>query len=143
MKQRCRKVYVVCIRVLICFLIACSGSSSVVLCFGADGHVELESTFHEHYNGPVHFESSHQGRLSHQIDHHEKDECCRPCVDIPVSLGLKEALYKSCRSNPVFLVQASVAVAAVNSGGCSQYFVFGPDITAGFYTPLRSIILLI
>lgn len=60
-----------------------------VLCFGADGHVEIESAFHEICENPDHCSASNQNILSSKEDH-EICPHCGPCVDMPISNDLAD-----------------------------------------------------
>jgi hypothetical protein len=65
---------------LIGLLLGIGNPGAVVLCFGADGHIEVMSTTEEHccecpsHNAPV--ETAHR---------------CESCFDIPLPLGSREA----------------------------------------------------
>jgi len=77
------------VEVLICLLAAANASSGMVLCVGAHGHVAVEPLGHRHCDGTVHYHP-------HDTDAEPSDERtvgyathdrCRPCVDVPLSLG--------------------------------------------------------
>ena len=60
-----------------------------VLCFGEDGHVEIESAFHERCNDPHLHLISDKTTLSAN-EGHELCSHCGPCVDIPISNDLAD-----------------------------------------------------
>ncbi|MFC1783669.1 hypothetical protein ACFL02_08805 [Planctomycetota bacterium] len=66
MKWKHRKISLLLLRVVICFLLIGSGPGGMVLCIGADGHAELKPTFHskEHH--------SHQSHSQCCCHHHQK-----------------------------------------------------------------------
>ena len=79
-KQIYKKWFVV----VMCLLMGGNSAHGVVLCFGVDGHIEVESAFHERCDDPAHSRPTDQNQLSYQSDH-TKDRHCEPCVDIPIS----------------------------------------------------------
>jgi hypothetical protein len=89
-KQLCKKSMVV----LICLLMVGNLVQGPVLCFGSDGHIELESAFHKRCDDPVHSYASDQNRLSYEAGH-EKNKHCEPCVDVPISISLTETFRTS------------------------------------------------
>lgn len=71
-----------CILVLTCLLMFGNLAHGAVLCFGADGHIEIESVFHVQCDDHARLQPADQKRSdSMQI----KDNHCDPCVDIPLS----------------------------------------------------------
>lgn len=71
-----------CILVLTCLLMFGNLAHRAVLCFGADGHIEIESVFHEQCGNHARFHPADQKRSEHM---HIKDKHCELCVDIPLS----------------------------------------------------------
>ena len=57
-----KQIYKKCFVVLICLLIVGNSAHGAVLCFGSDGHIEIESTFHERCTAQALFQMS--GRFS-------------------------------------------------------------------------------
>ena len=91
-----KQIYKKCFVVLICLLIVGNPAYGAVLCFGSDGHTEIESAFHERCDDPAHFQPTDQKQLSYQSDY-VKDRHCEPCVDIPI---LTDCVIKRLTSIP-------------------------------------------
>ena len=72
------------VAIVVCLLMAFNSVQGAVLCLGAGGHVEIESTFHECCTTPAHPQHTEQQQLSRWVGH-EEGEHCGPCVDIPIS----------------------------------------------------------
>jgi len=130
---------------LVCLLMAAGSVQGTVLCFGADGHVEFESAFHEQCFAPNHNPPADEGSRPCESKDQQDDRChCTPCVDVPVDFGLT----LTCQTIEQ-LDGASVAVYADMSLTVSQPIVFehlplSSDYLANpFYSPLRTIILLV
>jgi hypothetical protein len=138
-----KKLMYKCFIVLICLLIAGSSANGVMLCFGADGHFEIESAFHERCDDHAHSQSANQKQLSYRSGH-AKDRHCQPCVDIPVTIGLAKIGRVSKQLNSTSSAQATIAIvlasrfnnSAYNSASCAFD-------AASRFTPLRGVILLI
>jgi len=132
------------VAVLICLFIAGNGALPLVLCFGTDGHIELESAFHKRCHNPVHFQSSGRNQLSPEAEH-EIGKHCGPCVDVPISIGLAKISRASTQQlNPTFLVPATnviVATDKLNFSICN--FASNTFVATSYFTPLRTIILLV
>ena len=73
MKLAMKRTYKKFILVLLCLLMAGNLAQGIVLCLGADGHVELGSALHERCCATVHFPSS-GGSLAFYESSHEKGE---------------------------------------------------------------------
>ncbi|MHC4087086.1 MAG: hypothetical protein ACYSU5_18035 [Planctomycetota bacterium] len=137
-----RKLFKKCMVVLICLLIIGNLAQGTVLCFGADGHVELEPAFHNHCDHPVHYHASEKNQHSHEADH-EKGKHCEPCVDIPVSIDLAKISHMPEQSNPTSPVPAANVIADTDTIKCSEFYLISniSDDTS-YFTPLRTVILL-
>jgi len=138
-----KQMYKKCIAVFICLLIAGSLTHGTVLCFGSDGHIEIESAFHERCDHPVHSYASDQNQLSSEAEH-EICKHCGPCVDIPISIGLAKISRASTQLNPTFLVPATnviVATDKLNFSICN--FASDTFAATSYFTPLRTVILLV
>ena len=138
-KKLCKK----CMIVLICLLIIGNLAQGTVLCFGADGHVELESAFHKHCDDPVHSHTSDQNQHSHEAGH-EKGKHCEPCVDIPISIGLAKISHKPKQLNPTFPVLSTNVIILTDKLDFPAYnSISNTFVDTSYFTPLRTVILLI
>jgi disulfide oxidoreductase YuzD len=138
-KQKFEK-YVI---IFFCLLIVGNLANWKVLCFGADGHIELESAFHERCDDPKHNTASDLKILSSQTNQ-EICKHCGTCVDIPISNELVQ-IYKSAqKSNPKFPVQT--AYMFIEPEKLNSYVYNLDSKTVGdtpYFTPLHTVILLI
>ena len=132
-----------CIVVIVCLFMADSLLQGTVLCFGADGHVELESAFHQRCNDPDHSHASDQTQFSHETDR-GKGEHCGYCVDIPISVDVAKISSVLRQLNPTSLVPASSAIVATDKLGFSTYSPASHTFTTSpHFTALRTVILLV
>jgi len=142
MKKATKQVYKKCVIVLVCFLIVGS-SAQGVLCFGADGHIEIESIFHGRCDDHAHSQSANQKQLSCQSGH-GKEGHCEPCVDVPVTIGITKIGRASKRLNSSFPAPAVNAVVPAGKVNVSAYgSVFSVYDTVSYFTPLRTVIFLL
>ncbi len=142
-RRAIKQIYKNCFVVLICLLIAGNSAHGVVLCFGSDGHIEIESAFHQRCDDPAHSQPTDTKQLSYRSDH-VKDQHCEPCVDIPIHIGLAKISRVSKQLNSTFSAPATNAVVLVNKSNLSAYnSASKPFVSTPYFTPLRSIILLI
>ena len=120
-----------------------NSAHGAVLCFGSDGHIEIESAFHELCDDPVHSYTSDQNQLSYEADH-EESKHCKPCVDIPISIGLAKVSHVSKQLNPTFQVPATNMIVLADKFNFSAYNS-APNTSdaASYFTPLRTVILLV
>jgi hypothetical protein len=138
-----KQMYKKCIVVLICLLIVGNPAHRVVLCFGAEGHIEIEPAFHERCNDPVHSYASDKNQLSYEAGH-EKGKHCALCVDVPISLGLAKISHVSKQLNPTLPVPAVNVIVAADRLTFSAYnSVPNTFVASSFFTPLRTVILLV
>ena len=136
-------MYKKCIVVLICLFMVGNLAQGRVLCFGADGHIEIKFAFHEQCDDPVHSYVPDQNQHSYQADR-EKGKHCEPCVDVPFSTVLAKISHASKRLNFTFPVPATSVIVATDKLNFSAYNLASePFMSTPFFTPLRSIILLI
>ena len=142
--KRVRKqIYKKCFVVLICLLMFGNSAHGVVLCFGVDSRIEIESAFHDWCDDSAHSQPTDQKQLSYQIDHVE-DKNCEPCVDIPIYIGLAKIKRVSKQLNSTFpapVINVIVLADKFNFGAynsASNTFDAAP-----YFTPLRTVILLI
>jgi len=136
-------MYKKCVIVLVCISIAANLTHWKVLCFGADGHIELESTFHEHCDGPVRSSASIQDVFSSQAGH-EICNHCGPCIDVPISNGPAKISRTPQQLNQKFPVPStSIPVVAYKDVYSAYYFTSNTFTDTSYFDPLRSVILLV
>ncbi len=143
MKLAKKQMYKKCIVVFICLLIAGNLARGIVLCFGSDGHTELESAFHKQCEGPVHSYTSDQNKLHYEA-HHIEGKHCDPCVDVPISIGLAKISHTPKQLNPTFPVPATNMIVGTDKPN-SYAYNFAPNtfVATSYFTPLRTVILLV
>ena len=142
-KRARKQIYKKCFVVLICLLIAGNSTHGVVLCFGVDGHIEIESAFHERCDDPAHSQPTDQKQLSYQSDH-IKDKHCEPCVDIPISIGLAKISHAPKQLNSTFPAPATNVIVLANKFNPSAYSAASNNFDANsYFIPLRTVILLV
>jgi hypothetical protein len=113
-----------------------------VLCFGADGHVKLESAFHERCIDPVHCHGSQTSPVSGERDH-EEGEHCGPCVDIPIPICTAKTSRVSKLPSPRLPVPGTNVIAATNKQSYSAYaWASSSSVGTSYFRPLRTVILL-
>ncbi len=138
-----KQIYKKCVIVLICLLMFGSLAYQAVLCFGSDGQIEIESAFHERCDGLVHSQPTEKKQLSYQVDHVE-DKHCEPCVDIPISISLAKISRVSKQLNSTFPHPAAKVIVLANKFNLSAYNSASSAFdAASYFTPLRTVILLI
>jgi len=129
--------------VLICLLIVGNSAHGTVLCSGADGHIEIESAFHERCDDPVHSQPAGQKQLSYEADH-QKSKHCEPCVDVPISIGLAKIARASKQLNPTFPAPVTNVIVAADKLNFSAYNSASNTFAAtSYFTPLRTVILVV
>jgi hypothetical protein len=96
---------------LICLLIIGNLAQGTVLCFGADGHVEIESAFHERCTTPTHAPHAEPQQLSRWVAH-EKGDHCGPCIDIPISTTPVKITRLLKKPNSVFSAPVTTVIAS-------------------------------
>jgi len=142
-KRARKQIYKKCFIVLICLLIVGNSAHGVVLCFGSDGQIEIESAFHKRCDDPFHPQPTDQKQLSYQSDH-IKNKNCEPCIDIPIFIGLAKITRVSKQSNSTFPAQAANVIVLADKSDLSAYNSASSAFdAASYFTPLRTVILLI
>jgi len=138
-----KHMYKKCIVVFISLSIVGNLAHGTVLCFGADGHIELESAFHEHCDDPVHSSAPDQSQLSYEAEH-EKGKHCEPCVDVPISIGLAKISRTSTQLNLTFPAPVTNMIVLTDKFDFSAYNSASNTFAAtSYFTPLRTVILLV
>ena len=140
-KRARKQIYKKCFVVLICLLMFGNLACGVVLCFGSDNHIEIESAFHERCDDSAHSQPTEKKQLSYQVGHVE-DRHCEPCVDIPIFISLAKISRVSKQLNSTFPV--TNVIVPVNKFDLSAYNLASNTFdAASYFTPLRTVILLI
>jgi hypothetical protein len=137
-----KKVYKKCAVLLICLLVICNLAQGVVLCLGADGHIEIESAFHKRCAGPAHSDASDNNQSFGQTDN-EDCKHCGPCIDVPISFGLAKISRMPKKLSSTVSAPAAFVVIASDKLTFSAYnLVADTSNITSYFTPLRTIILL-
>jgi hypothetical protein len=92
---------------LLLSLVVMSAPQAMVLCVGHDGHVAIEPAGHNHCEDDVHACAAGAEADGHS---HLGSPRCRPCIDIPVAVGVDDDRVVAPRSRC-----APVAVAFLHS----------------------------
>lgn len=138
-----KQMYKKCVIVLICLSIAGNLAHGTVLCFGSDGHTELESAFHERCGDPVHSSAPDQNQLSCEAEH-EICKHCGPCIDVPISIGLAKISHTSTKLNPKFPAPVTNMIVITDKLDFSAYDSASNTFAAtSYFTPLRTVVLLV
>ncbi len=136
-----KQIYKKCFVVLICLLMFGNLAHGAVLCSGADGHIEIESAFHERCCDSAHSQPTEKNQLSYQLDC-GKDKHCEPCVDIPIPIGLAKITRVSKQSNSNFSTPAINVIALAEQFNLSVNNSASSVIdAASYFAPLCAIIL--
>ena len=141
-KRARKQIYKKCFVVLICFLIVGNSAHGVMLCFGSDGQIKIESAFHEQCDDPACSQHRDQKQLSYQSDP-IKDKNCKPCVDLPVSISLAKISRVSKQLNSIFSTVTNEIVLA-NKFNLSAYNSASNTFDAtSYFTSLSTVILIV
>jgi len=138
-----KQVYKEGIIVFLCLLVVVNLTHGKVLCFGVDGHIELESAFHDHCSEPDHSPVPDQIVFS-SIANSEICEHCGPCIDVPISKYLVKISNTPQKLNPIFLIQTTKILTDIdklNSSVCT--FTKDTIFDTSYFDPLRTVILLV
>ena len=136
-------MYKKCLVVLICLLMFGNSAHGAVLCFGTDGHIEIESAFHEQCDERTHSQPTDPKQLPYQSDH-AKDRHCEPCVDVPISIDLAKITRVYKQSNFTFQTPATNEIVLADKFDLSAHnSALSPLDATSFFSPLRTVILLI
>jgi len=139
-KQRMFKKIII---VLLCLLIVCNLAHWKVLCFGADGHVELESAFHKCCEDPDHSSTTDQNQLSYKAGH-ATCKHCGPCVDMPISNELVRISTTSQKIITKFPITTTYMLIDTDKLNPSVYNVVSNTFSDNsYFDPLRTVILLV
>ena len=129
--------------VFLCFLIVCNLAHWKVLCFGADGHIELESAFHKCCEDPDHCSATDQNKLSYKAGH-EMCKHCEPCVDMPISSELVQISTTSQKIITKFPFPTTYMLIDTDTLNSSVFNLVSNLFTdTSYFTPLRTVVLLV
>lgn len=139
-KKKSYRQYVV---LLICLSIVGNLCHWKVLCFGADGHIEVESAFHERCDDQAPYDASEQKELfSGEV--HEICEHCGPCLDIPISNDLVQISKTAQKLNIKFLIPTTYMLIDTDKLNSSQFNLASNTFADTYYfDPLCTVILLV
>jgi hypothetical protein len=137
-----KQMYKKCVIVLLCFSIAANLTHWKVLCFGANGHIELESTFHGHCFDDVPSSASDKRGFSYQTGH-ELCQHCGPCIDVPISIGMIKISRMPEQLNQQFLLQTHILI-DTDKLNSSVYDLASNSFTdTSYFDPLHTVILVV
>ena len=143
MKLTCT-VYDRCFSILICGMLMVGSSQTFVLCMGEDGHVAVKGANSACCGKLRAGGSRDNSEFSGKEGFSSSENSCGSCADIPFSTGFATVIKKPNRVNPVLPTSTTIALLTVKSPDFSEYHsVSEPFVPTHYFTPLRSIILLI
>ncbi len=129
--------------VFFCLLIFGNLAHFKVLCFGADGHIELESAFHVRCDASI-YSSSHKQNILIKKEFHEICKHCGPCIDVPIYKELIRISNTPQKLNQILLFQTINILTDIDKLNCSEYnFTKNTLFDTSYFDPLRSVILLV
>ena len=138
-----KQMYKRCIVIFFCFLIFGNLAHWKVLCFGADGHVELESVFHKCCEAPDQSSAPDQNGLSYKAGH-ENCQHCGPCVDMPLSNELAQISNTSQKVIIKISVPTTYMLIDTDKLNISVYNLASDSCTdTSYFSPLRTVVLLV
>lgn len=141
MKRICRKM----VALIICLLVASSSVQGTVLCFGADGHIEFESAFHDQCSDHAHSCPHDRDSPGAECGEEGKHCHCGPCVDVPVDIGIakiSQTAEQLDRDFALAVIAADVVITCEQPCYLESNPVWTALILTSYFTPLRTIILL-
>lgn len=143
MMKLTRSICALCLSIQMCLLLSVSGLQMAVVCHSEDGHVAIEAANSDGCTtlpaGP-----SRESSVASAEERFSSKNTCGACVDVPLSLGVAMVTKKPYRANPASPASTTIAFATVNSFDLSEYQLASHPFTpAPYFSPLRSIILLI
>jgi hypothetical protein len=112
-----------------------------VLCFGADGHVEFESAFHERCDDPDHSSAPVQdvfsSKASHEICNH-----CGPCIDMPITNDMIQISNTPQKIITKLSVPTTYMLIDTDKLNSSVYNLASNSFTeTSYFSPLRTVVL--
>jgi hypothetical protein len=133
-----------CVALFVCLFVAANSVQGTVLCFGADGHVEFESAFHEQCTGHDHSWLPYQSHDSSEAEHEGDRDCHNGlCVDVLVDVGLTRISKTTEQSDRAFDAAGTDVIVVVDQADYSVHCpVSNAFFDTSYFDPLRTIILL-
>ena len=127
-----KQIYKECVIVLICLLMFGSAAWGAMLCFGSEGCVSIKlkptDRCDEYLGIPV----------------QTSPNSCVKCIDIPIYIGLAKIPRLSKQLNSIFLATATTVIVPADKFNLSAYSSASSAFdAASYFTPLRTVILLI
>ena len=128
---------------ILCLLVVGNLAHWKVLCFGADGHIELESAFHKCCEEPDHSSAPDQNELSYKAGH-ENCPHCGPCVDMPISNDLVQISNTPQKIITKISLPTTYILIDTDKLNSSVYNL-ASNIFAdtSYFSPLRTVVLLV
>ena len=132
-----------CVIAFLCISIAANLTHWKVLCFGADGHVEFESAFHERCDDTDHSSAPVQDVFSSQAGH-EMCNHCGPCIDVPISITMAKISRTPQQLNQQFLLETTYVFIDTEKHSSSVYNSASNSFNdTSYFDPLRTVILVV
>ncbi|MDT8300907.1 MAG: hypothetical protein RQ760_05430 [Sedimentisphaerales bacterium] len=131
------------IMVFLCLLIVGNIAYWNVLCFGADGHIELESAFEKCCDDPDYCAAPNQNGLSYKTDH-ETCKHCGPCLDIPILNNLVQISNTPPKIITKFPASKTYMLIDIDKINSTVYNVASNTFNdTSYFDPLRTVVLLV
>ena len=131
---------------LLCVLMLSNIAHMKVLCFGVDGHIELESAFNsccEDHDEHGSFYAAAQGIFSFQAEG-EESKRCGLCIDIPITIDIITLSNTDQKWDPIVQISGTNLHIDTEKLNSSVYektlYNFN---TISYYEPLRTVIMLV
>jgi hypothetical protein len=138
-----QQTYKKCIIVFLCLLIVGNLAHWKVLCFGADGHVEIESAFHKYCDDRDYSSAPYKNELSYKAGH-QNCKHCGPCVDMPISNDLVQIPDTPQKIITKFPLPTTYMLIDADKPNSSVYNLTSNSFTdTSYFTPLRTVVLLV
>ena len=138
-----QQMYKKCIIVFLSLLIVGNLAHWKVLCFGADGHIELESAFHKCCEDPDHSSAPDQNEYSYKAGH-ENCTHCGACIDMPISNDLIQISNTPQTIITKFTVPSTYMLIDTDKLNYSEYNIASNSFTdTSYFRPLDTVVLLI
>jgi len=138
-----KQTYKRCIIVFLCLLIIANLAHWKVLCFGADGHIELESAFQKCCEDADCSSAPDQNGPSYKAGH-EMCRHCGPCIDIPIFNNLgqisnvpQKVIIKILVATPYIHIDTDKLNSSVNNSASNTYTY------TSYFDPLQTVVLLV
>lgn len=144
MRLKHERVHIRCISAILCLLVTSSSREAMILCIGRNGHVAIEAS-DSSCCGRLPWVASHTSALTFgETGPSARDDECGPCLDIPISSGLVEAIEVPNDTQPDASVSIQLEPLLVTRPCFSEVHLdLKFLILPSYFTPLDAIVLLI